>query len=65
MPYLSNQDLPKNISEYLPEQAQTIFRKVFNHAHEQYNDETVAFKVAWFAVKKVYKKGSDGRWIKK
>lgn len=65
MPYLSNQDLPKNISEHLPEQAQTIFRKAFNHAYEQYNDETVAFKVAWSAVKKVYKKGSDGRWIKK
>lgn len=65
MPYVTNKDLPENISQHLPDDAQTIFRKVFNNAYESYGDETTAFKVAWAAVKKVYEKGADGRWIKK
>ena len=65
MPYLSNQDLPKSITDHLPEQAQTIFRKVFNHAYEEYGTEEQAFKVAWAAVKKEYEKNDQGAWVKK
>jgi cation transport regulator len=65
MPYQSNSDLPANISSKLPERAQTIFRKAFNAAHEQYKDEQTAFKVAWAAVKHEYEKDAQGVWVKK
>ena len=65
MPYFSNGDLPKSISDHLPEKAQTIFRKVFNNALVQYGNEEQAFKVAWSAVKKQYEKSEDGSWTKK
>jgi len=65
MPYNSNSDLPQNITKHLPEHAQSIFRKAFNHALEEYGDEVRAFKTAWAAVKHEYVKGNDGMWIKK
>ena len=65
MPYKTNDDLPANISQHLPDQAQTIFRKAFNSAYDEYDNEVTAFKVAWAAVKKVYEKAADGSWVKK
>lgn len=65
MPYDSNSDLPANIANHLPEHAQSIFRKAFNNALVEYHNEVNAFQVAWSAVKKEYKKGVDGMWIKK
>lgn len=65
MPYKSNSDLPSSVADHLPEHAQTIFRKAFNSAHEQYGEEERAFKVAWAAVKKEYEKNDDGKWVKK
>ncbi len=65
MPYKSNADLPESISSHLPEHAQTIFRKVFNNALQQYPTEQQAFKVAWAAVKKEYEKNEQGIWVKK
>ena len=64
MPYKTIADLPKRV-HILPKGAKEIFRKAFNSAYKQYNKEEVrAFKVAWAAVKKVYKKTEKG-WIKK
>jgi len=65
MPYDRNADLPKQVKDNLPEHAQTIYRKAFNSAHEQYNDEERAHKVAWDAVKEEYKKNDEGNWVKK
>jgi cation transport regulator len=65
MPYSANSDLPAAVKDHLPEHAQSIFRKVFNSAHDEYHDEVTAFKVAWDAVKKSYEKSSDGMWIKR
>ena len=66
MPYKSNEDLPKSIVDSLTEEhAQTIFRKVFNSAYEEYKNEEQAFKVAWAAVKKEYEKNQQGEWVKK
>ena len=65
MPYATNQDLPDNVAKHLPQEAQTIFRKAFNNALIQYHDEVTAFKVAWSAVEKQYKKEADGFWVKK
>ncbi|MBI2344735.1 ChaB family protein [Candidatus Dependentiae bacterium] len=66
MPYVTNSDLSHKISEKLPEHAQTIFRKAFNSAYEQYaGDEEIAFRIAWSAVKKKYEKNEDGIWVEK
>ena len=75
MPYKSNKDLPESVTKHLPSHAQDIYREAFNHAHEEYKNsskrkgsasqEETAHKVAWAAVKKKYKKSSDGNWSSK
>lgn len=37
----------------------------FNNALELYDEEEVAFRVAWAAVNKQYEKSPDGRWREK
>jgi len=65
MPYESNADLPESVRNVLPAAAQTIFRKAFNAAYDQYGgDEPRAIRVAWAAVKNVYEK-KDDEWVKK
>lgn len=64
MPYKSNADLPRDIRDTLPSQAETVYRKAFNSALKQYDKEKTAHQVAWSAVKKDYTK-RNGRWVKK
>ena len=74
MPYESRKELPEQVKDNLPVQAQSIYRKAFNNAYDQYSDsgerrgdssrEEVAHKVAWSAVKQKYTKEED-QWIKK
>jgi cation transport regulator len=75
MPYDRNADLPKQVTNNLPDHAQTIFRKAWNSAWEQYKDpddrrgdasrEETANRVAWAAVKEVYEKNENGDWVSK
>lgn len=75
MPYQTRNDLPASVRHVLPEHAQDIFKDAFNHAIQEYQDpskrrdnsdpETIAFRVAWAAVEKVYYKGADGKWQRK
>lgn len=75
MPYKSNKDLPDSVTTHLPAHAQDIYREAFNHAYAEYKDpskrkgkatqEETAHKVAWSAVKKKYKKGTDDNWHSK
>lgn len=66
MPYEKNADLPRSVCDHLPEHAQSIFREAFNNAfsaHEKEADrEERAFRIAWAAVKRCYRK-SDGTWV--
>ncbi|HTP76793.1 MAG TPA: ChaB family protein [Rhizomicrobium sp.] len=68
MPYERNTDLPLRVRVHLPDHAQSIFRAAFNHAWQSYADagtrrEEIAHRVAWSAVKKVYRKvGND--WVR-
>lgn len=66
MPYVTNDDLPSGVRDHLPPHAQDIFREAFNHAWNEYasdpNQEEIAFRVAWAAVKKRYQK-LDGEWV--
>ena len=65
MPYAENADLPDSVRSNLSEGAQTIYRKAFNAAFEQYDsDEARASRVAWAAVKNIYEKKGD-KWVKK
>ena len=74
MPYEKNSELPGRVKNNLPQKAQTIYRKAYNNAEEEYknpskrrgkaSDEEVSAKVAWNAVKKKYKKGKD-KWVEK
>jgi cation transport regulator len=66
MPYTSIDDLPPPVRDNLPKQAQRIFKDAFNKAYHQHEgeDEVVAFKIAWAAVKRSYEK-KKGKWTKK
>jgi cation transport regulator len=56
-PYASNDELPFAVAKHLPQHAQDIFREAFNHAWDEYGgDEDRAFRVAWSAVKRKYRK---------
>lgn len=74
MPYERNAGLPESVRDNLPQAAQTIYRKAFNSAWDEYKEagkrrgsssrEETAHRIAWSAVKKSYiKKGN--RWIRK
>lgn len=76
MTYKRKSDLPKQVKDNLPKDAQDIYRKAFNSAWEQYKDpddrrgdasrEETSHKVAWNAVKKEYEKDEkSGNWKKK
>jgi cation transport regulator len=68
LPYASNNDLPASLRRNLPEHAQDIFREAFNNAwrtygaREPYRREEIAYRVAWAAVKKSYRKVGN-HWV--
>lgn len=74
MPYAKNSELPKGVTEHLPEHAQTIYREAYNSAFDEYKDphkrrgddtrEETAHKVAWAAVKNKYEKNGED-WTKR
>ena len=69
-------DITEKQIDELPTHGQEIFKEAHKNALDQYKDpkkrkggkkeskEQVAHKVAWSAVKKIYKKEGD-KWIKK
>jgi cation transport regulator len=67
MPYATERDLPLSVSAHLPLHAQEIYRAAFNSAWEEYADrgerrEEIAHRVAWAAVKRLFRKqGKD--WV--
>ncbi|MGE5271585.1 MAG: ChaB family protein [Thiohalocapsa sp.] len=64
MPYATIEDLPSQ-TRRLPPHAKEIFLAAFNSAWDEYGgDEETAFRVAWAAVKKGYKKRGDA-WVPK
>ena len=71
----SPEGIPAAVKENLPKHAQEIYQKAHDNAIEQYKDpkkrrgnaslEETAHKVAWAAVEQVYRKNSQGEWVKK
>lgn len=65
MPYSSNKDLPENIQNTLPGDAQSIYRNAFNTNHDKTKDDGKAAAAGWQAVKDAgFKKQDDGNWKK-
>jgi cation transport regulator len=68
VPYTTTADLPPGV-RHLPPHAQEIFLSAFNNAWRTYSDrdpreqEEIAFRVAWAAVKKQYRKRGDC-WVR-
>ncbi len=66
MPWARIEDLPASVRAHLPEHAQEIFLAAFNHAWAAHagdpRQEEAAFRIAWAAVKRRYRKVGD-RWI--
>jgi cation transport regulator len=69
MPYATTADLPPSV-RHLPPHAQEIFLSAFNSAWASYADrgpkaqEEIAFRIAWAAVKRQYRKIGSG-WVPK
>lgn len=63
MPYSSNSELPTQAKD-LPEEAKTVFRRVFNDSSKSGKPEEQAFAYAWTAVKNGWRKNSEGKWEK-
>lgn len=66
MPYSSKKDLPKSVQS-LPDGAKKIFMAAFNAFMDDNPDasDEQAFKVAWSAVKRKYKKDENDKWVVK
>lgn len=65
MPYERNRDLPENVRNVLPAEAQTVFRNVVNSTLEEFGEER-AFRQAWGALRNQgWRKTPEGRWVKK
>ena len=68
MPYASIDDLPPGLQVRLPLHAQEIYVAAFNNAFAEYQDrgpeeqEATAHRVAWAAVKKLYRKQGEN-WV--
>lgn len=75
MPYSKVTELPDQVKNVLPKDAQDIYKEAYNSAYKQYDDpserrgdasqEEVAHRVAWSAVKNKYEKNDSGEWVKK
>ncbi len=68
MPYDSVNDLPPAVRDHLPLHAREIFLAAFNEAWEQHEPEPdrerTAFRIAWAAVKRRYRKIGD-EWVER
>jgi cation transport regulator len=71
MPYSKTSDLPNNVKDPLPASAQGMWMRMFNRAFHSCTKsggkdcENISRIAAWIKVGKSYKKGADGRWVKK
>lgn len=64
MPYAAIDELPP-ATRHLPAHAKEIFLAAFDAAWDSYGgDEEMAFRVAWAAVKKRYRKRGE-EWVPK
>lgn len=63
MPYDTLADLPEDVKNALPEEAQKMWLEAYNSADEGGQQNPAA--IAWAAVKQSYEQDMDGNWIAK
>lgn len=59
------ENLPSEVKEQMPSEAQQIFQAAFKSASDDGMSEEGALNVAWYTVKQKYEKGEDGKWQRK
>jgi cation transport regulator len=61
---LTMDNLPQDVKEALPEEAQHIFIAAYNSIIANSNDEQTAARVAWQTIEtnEHYERGEDGKW---
>ena len=64
LPYSSNADLPENV-QGLPAEAKDTWRKIFNSAYEQYENDGKAAATAWAGLKNAGWAKEGEKWVKK
>lgn len=64
-PYTKITELPSKIKDSMSPGLQRTFLKVFNQEYRKYQSDSRAFRIAWGVIKKIAKKGKDGRWVRK
>jgi len=64
MPFTRNSELPPEVRQALPSEAQDVFRSVANQVLDRGLPEDRALASAWAAVKRGWKKTADG-WVRK
>lgn len=64
MPWAKNDDLPDDVKDALPAEAQSVWRDVANKALEDGDDEATAAKKAWGAVKGARWEKVGDKWVK-
>ena len=64
-PYTKITELPSSIRKVLSPSLQSVFLRVFNSAYDKYHNESRAFRIAWGVIKKLARKGKDGKWHRK
>lgn len=62
MTYQSFKDLPTEITEGVPEDAQHVFVAAFNSAESDGMDQEAATHVAWNTIKQSYQQDQSGQW---
>ena len=63
-PYKTIKQLPSKVSENMSIDLSRNWLKIFNKAYNVYDNETLAFRVAWSAIRKIAKQ-KNGKWIRK
>ncbi len=64
MNQLTVDNLPQDVKETLPEEAQRLFIAAYNSIFNNSQDEQMAARVAWQTIEKNehYTRGDDGKW---
>lgn len=65
MTYKSTTELPPGLKNNIPGEAQILYIETYNRALVKHQDESLARRLAWSSVKKVYEQSASGKWHKK
>lgn len=64
MSHLTLENLPQDVKDTLPEEAQNMFIAAYNSVLDNNGDDNAAMNVAWQTIERNphYQRGEDGKW---